>query len=300
ATALAGAPMAPLSHSGTGHSAGPGGNGNTNNWGGGNSGGSAAGGNGAGSSPGGGSAPGTNPGGGNTGTGGNAGNNTGNPSSGAVGGGGSIGGDDTGSGDSAESDNGQTVVADVQENADDAGNALVEHGKEFIIGLGEGAKNQATGLLEMVLNPFDTAKALIELGKALANDPAGTIAAIKEELAKELEAVASGDGRAAGRIVGENLSPAVALKVLSRLSKFGDVAQAGGKKPGKGDSDNDKKDEGCSSFLAGTLVWTPGGMSPIEDLKKGDTVFTRSDTEFTDHSNQITQLLRREAEGYYE
>src|SRR5690606_13136565 len=73
ATALAGAPMAPLSHSGTGHSAGPGGNGNSSNWGGGNSSGSAAGGNGAGSSPGGGSAPGTNPGGGNTGSGGNAG-----------------------------------------------------------------------------------------------------------------------------------------------------------------------------------------------------------------------------------
>src|SRR5690554_1236410 len=51
---------------------------------------------------------------------------------------------------------------------------------------------------------------------------------------------------------------------------------------------------GCSSFAAGTFVWTPDGLRAIETLKVGDLVLARNDESFFDTPRPITQLMNRE------
>lgn len=152
-------------------------------------------------------------------------------------------------------------------------------------GLFDGFKTQVGGLANMALHPIETAKNLGTLAKALITDPAGTLAAIEEEIGKEIQAVASGDPYEIGRVIGENLSPAMLLRVAGKLAKFGAATR--------------KFDIKCSSFAAGTLVWTAGTRQAIEQLAAGQTVSSRDDRAYTDKPAQITKTLHRTANDYY-
>lgn len=59
-------------------------------------------------------------------------------------------------------------------------------------------------------------------------------------------------------------------------------------------------DKECSSFLAGTLVWTDKGLLPIERLVVGDIVIGRDDSTFEDAPQRISKLHGREVSRYYE
>ncbi len=227
---------------------------------------------------------------------------------GGLAGGGGGGGDSESSGDSEGGSGGVAIVDSGASDGDSAGDdesmSAAEYAMELVSGVTDGLVSQATDLFEMIFNPGETYTALKGLYDALMEDPAGTLVAMKDELVNEFAAVLDGDPYATGKILGENINPAVALKVLNRLKKFGEVADTVNDINKHNDADPagppKKRDEGCSSFVAGTLVWTSAGMSPIENLATGDTVFTRSETGFTDHQNKIARLLRREAEGHYE
>jgi hypothetical protein len=54
-----------------------------------------------------------------------------------------------------------------------------------------------------------------------------------------------------------------------------------------------------SSFVAGTPVLTPEGLKPIESLKAGDLVQSRSDVDFSEQPQRITQTFHRIAPGYW-
>jgi hypothetical protein len=71
------------------------------------------------------------------------------------------------------------------------------------------------------------------------------------------------------------------------------------------DRNNDGLDDGTripcqkkSSFLAGTPVLTPEGLKPIESLKVGDWVWSRSDLDFTDEPQRILKTFGRIAPAY--
>ncbi len=163
---------------------------------------------------------------------------------------------------------------------------------DFAEGVWEGVKTQGAGLLEMILNPIDTATNFYTLGKALIVDPVATLAAIKDELKEDFDAVLSGDPRELGRVIGENVSPAAIARIASRLSQ---VARR---------FDNDKPNVGgCtrkSSFGGDTLVWTDNGLKAIRDIRVGDKVLARNDQSFEDNYQRVTELLGREVAHYYE
>ncbi|WP_416394978.1 polymorphic toxin-type HINT domain-containing protein [Allohahella sp. A8] len=74
------------------------------------------------------------------------------------------------------------------------------------------------------------------------------------------------------------------------------------------DSDGDGLDDNTglrcktsaqASFTAGTLIATPDGLRPIENLKVGDIVWSRSDHDFVDKPQAIAETFNRKAEGYW-
>jgi hypothetical protein len=54
-----------------------------------------------------------------------------------------------------------------------------------------------------------------------------------------------------------------------------------------------------SSFRAGTPVLTPEGLKPIESLQVGDLVKSRSDVDFSEAPQRITETFHRVAPGYW-
>ncbi len=163
--------------------------------------------------------------------------------------------------------------------------SILEQAEKFVSGIWQGFRNQFWGLVELILHPIDSAKALYTLGEALVRDFDGTIAVIKEELAKDLAALTSGDPYETGRIIGENLSPAALAKVASKLSS---IAKA-----------TNRLDTGCSSFTADTLVWTDRGKIPIQNVQVGTQVLARNDKTFEDQYQPVVQLLSREVNETY-
>lgn len=162
---------------------------------------------------------------------------------------------------------------------------------DFADGLWDGLKTQGAGLLEMILNPIDTATNFYTLGKALITDPAATLAAIRDELGQDLDAILSGDPREIGRIIGENVSPASIARIAGRLSH---IARR---------FDNERPNIDCgrrSSFSGDTLVWTPSGLKPIRDIRVGDKVLARNDESYIDSYQKVIELYGRQVSHYYE
>ncbi len=249
---------------------------------------------------------GTSSSGGGTGSSGGSGSTGGNNASGPPGGNGSgSGGGSGGGGSGGAADDDQDI--DDESDTDEPGAVvdtntdpdateeeeperdIVEFITEFAAGVWEGIQTQFWDLVEFLGNPIQTARDLYDLGVGLFADFDGTMAALKDALKNELDRITSGDPRQLGQVIGENLSPGPLANAVSKvrgLSKFAAAAK--------------KADSGCSSFVAGTLVWTAAGFSSIEDISIEDLVHTRNDVDFTDHTNSVTALISREAPGYYE
>src|SRR5690554_6167638 len=99
----------------------------------------------------------------------------------------------------------------------------------------------------------------------------------------------SGGAFEKGRVIGSYVSPAMLAKVASKVVH---IAKALPK-------DSKPIKNGCSSFAAGTSVWTPDGLRAIETLKVGDLVLARNDESFFDAPRPITQLMNREVAYHY-
>lgn len=171
---------------------------------------------------------------------------------------------------------------DNTDNAAEDERAILAQASQFVEGLWEGFQTQFWGLIELALNPVESAKALYTLGEALVRDFPGTMAIIREELGSDLDALTGGNPYEVGRVIGENANPAALLRIASKLSSLAKITHT--------------LDTGCSSFTAGTLVWTDKGRIPIESVRVGTRVLARSDSTYKDTYQPVTQLMQRQAE----
>jgi len=178
----------------------------------------------------------------------------------------------------------------------DGVSGALQYGYEFGKGLFQGLKDQVTDLIELISSPGEVVKGLVELGKAFYQDPKGTLKLLGELLGQEavdtiMRATQCG-AYDLGKVIGSYVSPAVALKLATRLGKYsGSVADA---------VKGLKKDLGCASFAGGTLVQLPSGTMAIEGVSQGDPVLSRHDRFWTDAPQAVERTFGRVAPRYRE
>lgn len=165
----------------------------------------------------------------------------------------------------------------------------VTYGYEFVKGLYAGLKDQVTDLVKLITNAGDVVQGLIQLGKAFYNDPKATLASLADMLGQEaVDTITKATQCGAydlGKVIGTYVSPAFALKLAQRLTKYsGKLADA---------SKALKHEYGCASFAAGTMVLTPQGMLPIERIVTGQQVLSRNEHNFADKPQEVTRTLGR-------
>jgi hypothetical protein len=174
--------------------------------------------------------------------------------------------------------------------------------QSFAEGLWDGLGDQIGELLEMLGSPIETAQAVYQLAKAFYDDPAGTakaLASLAGEGINQLVIQATQCGAYdLGKVIGQNVSPVVALKVGVRLARYGgkidDAVRA------------TKLEVGCASFVAGTPVWLDQGSGvqasivPIERIAIGQSVLSRNDQLWSDQSQRVENTFGRTAPGYWE
>lgn len=165
---------------------------------------------------------------------------------------------------------------------------LVE-GYEFVKGFWAGIKDQIGDLVNIVLHPIDTAAGLIELGKAFYNDPVGTAQMIGEALGEDWSKLVNCGAYDRGRIIGNYVSPAFMMKLATKLSRFGDLAQA---------LRRVKEDMPCASFSSGTQIQTSLGLKPIESVLKGNLVASRDEYSYLDTDQSVTNTFSRFVDHY--
>lgn len=159
---------------------------------------------------------------------------------------------------------------------------------DFIEGLIDGLGDQVKDLLEILEDP----SVLLDVAKAFATDPIGTMEELIGSVLDDVETVMQCGPYDIGRILGQHINPAVALKVVGKLAKLS------GNDSLARYADDLEHDIECASFPAGTLIWTPTGPVPIEQLSVGDRVESRNTSGFTDADQPIIQELSRTAPGY--
>jgi len=159
--------------------------------------------------------------------------------------------------------------------------------KEFAAGLWDGLVEQGEGLWELVTNPIESAENMIALGKALFDDPQGTMDIIAQEIGRDISALVDGTARQKGEVIGKYVSPVAIGKIVATLSRLGKIP--GGRTAGTI----------CSSFAAGTMVWSSTGLIAIEDLEVGDWVLSRNDESYDDSQQKVIKVFGRTAPHYY-
>jgi hypothetical protein len=168
------------------------------------------------------------------------------------------------------------------------------YGYEFGKGLFSGLKGQITDIIDLISNPLEVAQGLAALGKAFYDDPKGTLVILGELLGQgAVDTITKATQCGAydlGKVIGSYVSPAVMLKLATRLGKYsgklGDAVKA------------TKLELGCASFAAGTLVWTAQGMVPIETVAQGAMVASRHDALWSDAPQRVDNTFGRMAPRY--
>ncbi|HEU4775904.1 MAG TPA: polymorphic toxin-type HINT domain-containing protein [Telluria sp.] len=173
-------------------------------------------------------------------------------------------------------------------------NSGLVYGYEFVKGIIIGIKDQVTDLMDFVMNLDDVMGGLYDLGKAFYNDPKGTIQMLGQMLGQEMVDTLTKATQCGaydlGHVIGGYISPALVLKVATRLTKYGGkVADA---------VRTIQKDLGCASFVAGTPVWTDQGPVPIETIRKGQLVASRNESSYADRPMPVEEVFGRIAPSY--
>lgn len=165
----------------------------------------------------------------------------------------------------------------------------VVYGYEFVKGLVTGLKDQVMDLVHMVTDFDEVVVGLAQLGKAFFDDPKGTLAQLAELLGQEaIDTITRATQCGAydlGNVIGSYVSPAFALKLASRLTKYsGKLSEA---------TKALKREYGCASFGAGTPVLTPHGLQPIQAIAEGQQVLSRNETSYADRAQEVTHTFGR-------
>jgi len=168
------------------------------------------------------------------------------------------------------------------------------YGYEFVKGLYAGLKDQIADLAYLFTNTGDVIQGLIQLGKAFFDDPKGTLASLGELLGQEaVDAITKATQCGAydlGKVVATYVNPYFAVKLAQRLTKYGGKLADASKAV--------KRDYGCVSFAAGTLVVTPNGLVPIERITVGQHVLSRNERNYADRPQAVSHTMNRQASSY--
>jgi hypothetical protein len=168
------------------------------------------------------------------------------------------------------------------------------YGYEFVKGLLTGLKEQVTDLVELVGNLDVAIGGLVDLGKAFYNDPKGTLVMLAELLGQEVvDTITKATQCGAydlGKVIGGYVDPVVMIKLATKLTKYsGKLSEA---------VKATKVEYGCASFAAGTLVLTPQGYMPIEQVAIGQQVSSRNERSYADAAQAVTQVFGRVAPSF--
>lgn len=170
----------------------------------------------------------------------------------------------------------------------------VTYGYEFVKGVVSGLKSQLSDLWNMVTNPGEIISGLVELGKSFFKDPKGTMAALGQMLGQgavdTFTRATQCGAYDLGKVIGSYVSPAFGLKLATKLTKFSGKLDEAAKAL--------RKDYGCASFAAGTLVLTADGFAPVETISVGQQVRSRNENSFRDHPQRVTDVFGRLAPSY--
>jgi len=176
----------------------------------------------------------------------------------------------------------------------DSVKGALTYGYEFVKGLYAGLKDQIADLTYLFTNTGDVVQGLIQLGKAFFEDPKGTLLSLGELLGQEaVDAITKATQCGAydlGKVVATYVNPYFAVKLAQRLTKYG----------GKlADAAKDlKREYHCASFAAGTLIFTTGGLVPIEQITVGQQVLSRNERNYMDRPQAVTHITARQASAY--
>lgn len=166
--------------------------------------------------------------------------------------------------------------------------SLAADAYEFVRGFWEGIQDQIGDLFAAITDPIETARGVYELAMAFIEDPVGTARTIGAAIGHDLSQLVHCGAYDQGRVLGSYVSPAFMLKLATKLARFG--------RAGLGEAaDATKRELGCASFAADTLVWSGGRGVPIQSLQPGSWVESRSERTYRDSSQLVTHSLTRRA-----
>ncbi len=174
---------------------------------------------------------------------------------------------------------------------------------DFLRGFWAGLKNQLGDLINVIANPIETAKGLLELGKALVTNPVETVQMMVDLFGEDIRRAIDCGALGLGNYLGNWVNPGILVKFGLKLVEYGASNTAaiirdmrrlypecllGNANPA------------TSSFLAGTPVWTDSGLMPIERVVVGTQVASRSDEMFSDAMQRVSDTFGREVEQYHQ
>src|SRR5690606_34028730 len=137
---------------------------------------------------------------------------------------------------------------------------LAAEAYEFVRGFWEGLRDQIGDLIAAVTDPVETARGIYELAMAFTDDPAGTARTIGAALGHDLSQLIECSAFDRGRVLGSYVSPAFMLKLATKLARFGRAGL-------RAAADAIKRELGCASFAADTVVWSGERGVPIQSIE---------------------------------
>ncbi|MEC8009825.1 MAG: Hint domain-containing protein, partial [Pseudomonadota bacterium] len=169
---------------------------------------------------------------------------------------------------------------------------LARNVTEFSSGFATGLKQQGTDLLNMFLHPVQTVQDMAALVTMLKDDPKQVLSAMLEELGEDAKKLLSGDARNIGEVAGKYFTPAMIMKVVTKLKALGKAAN-------KASTKDIDRTPSCCCFAKGTPVSTPEGFKAIDQLRIGDMV--QSKNEFTGEmqSKPVSNLFLTKGKQLY-
>ena len=159
---------------------------------------------------------------------------------------------------------------------------------DFMKGVLDGLGDQVEDLWTLLKDP----SVLKDIALAFIDKPRETLEAIVKDLGGQAQRVLNCGPQDIGQVIGQNINPAVVVKILGKLGSI-----TGNAKLADYATDFERRFD-CASFVAGTDIWTPEGLVPIEKITVGTLVDSRSSNGFLTASQPVTGLFDRVSPGY--
>ncbi len=160
---------------------------------------------------------------------------------------------------------------------------------DFLEGVLAGLGDQVKDLWNLLKDP----SVMVDIAKAFISDPKGTITQLIEGVVQDAQKILKCGPKDVGRVIGQNINPVAAVKLLSKL---GDIS--GNAKLARYADDMEQKVT-CSSFPVGTSVWTPDGLTLIENVQNGTVVHARNEISLISKPQPVVALFSRTAPGFH-